>query len=227
LADLAALQKKLRIRFSNKALLEQALVHSSYINENPGLANGDNERLEFLGDAVMGFIIAEELYKRFPQFSEGEMTRLRSSLVSQDALCRLAKAIKLGDYLYLGKGEEGGGGRSKPANLSGALEALIAAIFLDRGIAVTRRFVLRLMSKKMGRAFREGIEVDYKTKLQETVQAKRQLRPKYRVIEAVGPAHDRRFTVEVRVGDSIMGQGSGKSKKAAEVEAARAALKQL
>jgi ribonuclease-3 len=227
LAELAALQKKLRIRFSNKALLEQALVHSSYINENPSLASGDNERLEFLGDAVMGFIIAEELYKRFPQFSEGEMTRLRSSLVSQDALCRLAKVIKLGDHLYLGKGEESGGGRSKPANLSGALEALIAAIFLDRGIAVTRRFILRLMSKKMGKAFREGIEVDYKTKLQETVQAKRQLRPKYRVIEAVGPAHDRRFTVEVRVGDSIMGRGSGKSKKSAEVEAARVALQQL
>jgi ribonuclease-3 len=227
LADLAALQKKLRIRFRNKALLEQALVHSSYLNENPSLASGDNERLEFLGDAVMGFIIAEELYKRFPQFSEGEMTRLRSSLVSQDALCRLAKVIKLGDHLYLGKGEEGGGGRSKPANLSGALEALIAAIFLDRGIAVTRRFVLRLMSKKMGRAFREGIEVDYKTKLQETVQAKRQLRPKYRVIEAVGPAHDRRFTVEVRVGDIIMGRGSGKSKKTAEAEAARVALQQL
>lgn len=227
MADLAALQKKLRIRFRNKALLEQALVHSSYLNENPSLASGDNERLEFLGDAVMGFIIAEELYKRFPQFSEGEMTRLRSSLVSQDALCRLAKVIKLGDHLYLGKGEEGGGGRSKPANLSGALEALIAAIFLDRGIAVTRRFVLRLMSKKMGRAFREGIEVDYKTKLQETVQAKRQLRPKYRVIEAVGPAHDRRFTVEVRVGDIIMGRGSGKSKKTAEAEAARVALQQL
>jgi ribonuclease-3 len=227
LAELAALQKKLRIRFKNKALLEQALVHSSYINENPGLASGDNERLEFLGDAIMGSIIAEELYKRFPQFSEGEMTRVRSSMVSQDALCRLAKTIKLGDHLYLGKGEEGSGGRSKPANLSGALEALIAAIFLDRGIAVTRKFVLRLMSKKMGKAFREGIETDYKTKLQEMVQAKRQLRPKYRVIEAVGPAHDRRFTVEVMVGDSIMGRGSGKSKKSAEAEAARMALQQL
>jgi ribonuclease-3 len=227
LAELAALQKKLRIRFRNKALLEQALVHSSYTNENPGLASGDNERLEFLGDAIIGLIIAEELYKRFPQFSEGEMTRVRSSLVSQDALCRLAKTIKLGDYLYLGRGEEGSGGRSKPANLSGALEALTAAIFLDRGIAVTRKFVLRLMSKKMGKTLRGGVEADYKTKLQETLQAKRQLRPKYRVIEAVGPAHDRRFTVEVMIGDSIMGQGSGKSKKSAETEAARIALQQL
>jgi len=227
LTNLTALQKTLRIRFKNKALLEQALVHSSYINENPGLATGDNERLEFLGDAVLGFIIAEELYKRFPQFSEGEMTRVRSSLVSQDALSRMAKSIKLGDFLYLGKGEEGGGGRSKPANLSGALEALTAAIFLDRGLPVTRKFVLKLMAKKMGKALSQGVEADYKTKLQELMQAKRQLKPKYRVTEAMGPAHDRRFTVEVRVGDSVMGRGSGKSKKAAEAEAARIALDQL
>jgi ribonuclease-3 len=227
LTNLTALQKTLRIRFKNKALLEQALVHSSYINENPGLATGDNERLEFLGDAVLGFIIAEELYKRFPQFSEGEMTRVRSSLVSQDALSRMAKSIKLGDFLYLGKGEEGGGGRSKPANLSGALEALTAAIFLDRGLPVTRKFVLKLMAKKMGKALSQGVEADYKTKLQELMQAKRQLKPKYRVTEAMGPAHDRRFTVEVRVGDSVMGRGSGKSKKTAEAEAARIALDQL
>ena len=227
MADLTTLQKKLRVKFKNKALLEQALIHSSYINENPDLASGDNERLEFLGDAILGFIIAEELYKRFPQFSEGEMTRVRSSLVRQDALCRMAKAIKLGDYLYLGKGEEGGGGRSKPANLSGALEALTAAIFLDRGPVVTRKFVLKLMSKKIGKVLSQGVEADYKSKLQELMQAKRQLKPKYRVIEAVGPAHERRFTVEVRVGDSIMGRGSGKSKKSAETEAARMALNQL
>jgi ribonuclease-3 len=227
LAELTTLQKKLRVKFKNKALLEQALVHSSYVNENPGVIEGDNERLEFLGDAVLGLIIAEELYRRFPQFSEGEMTRVRSSLVRQDALARMAKSIKLGDYLYLGKGEEGGGGRDKPANLSGALEALTAAVFLDRGLAVTRRFVLRLMSRKMAKALKRGVEVDYKTKLQETMQAKWQLKPKYRVIEAVGPAHDRRFTVEVTGGDSALGRGSGKSKKAAEAEAARMALNQL
>jgi ribonuclease-3 len=227
LADLKALQKKLRIKFKNQALLEQSLVHSSYLNENPGITEGDNERLEFLGDAVLGLIIAEELYKRFPQFSEGEMTRMRSSLVRQDALARLAKAIKLGDHLYLGKGEEGGGGREKPANLSGALEALTAAVFLDRGLAVTQKFVLRLMSRKMGKTLKGGIKADYKTRLQETMQAKWQLKPKYRVIEAVGPAHDRRFTVEVMGGDSVLGRGSGKSKKAAEAEAARMALNQL
>jgi ribonuclease-3 len=224
---LTTLQKTLKIKFKNKALLEQALIHSSYVNENPGLAAGDNERLEFLGDAVLGVIIAEELYRRFPQFSEGEMTRVRSSLVSQDALSRLAKSIKLGDFLYLGKGEEAGGGRSKPANLSGALEALTAAIFLDRGMAVTRKFVLKLMSRRMSKTLSQGIEADYKSKLQEIMQSQRQLKPKYRVIEAVGPAHERRFTVEVGVGDSVMGRGSGKSKKAAETEAARAALEKL
>jgi ribonuclease-3 len=227
LTVVTTLQKTLKIKFKNKALLEQALIHSSYINENPGIAEGDNERLEFLGDAVLGFIIAEELYKRFPQFSEGEMTRLRSSLVSQDALSRMAKSIKLGDFLYLGKGEESGGGRSKPANLSGALEALTAAIFLDRGMQVTRKFVLKLIAKKMAKTLSQGIEADYKSKLQEIMQAQRQLKPKYRVIEAVGPAHERQFTVEVSVGDSVMGRGSGKSKKAAEAEAARIALDRL
>jgi ribonuclease-3 len=227
LADLKALQKKLRIKFKNQALLEQSLVHSSYVNENPGVTEGDNERLEFLGDAVLGLIIAEELYRRFPQFSEGEMTRMRSALVRQDALARLAKAIKLGDQLYLGKGEEGGGGRDKPANLAGALEALTAAVFLDRGLAVIRKFVLRLIAKKMGKTLKLGVKADYKTRLQETMQAKWQLKPKYRVIEAVGPAHDRRFTVEVMGGDSVLGRGSGKSKKTAEAEAARIALDKL
>ena len=227
MADLAALQKKLRIKFKDPSLLEQSLVHSSYTNENPGLAAADNERLEFLGDAVLGVIAAEELYQRFPQFSEGEMTRLRSTLVRQSALCRMAKAIKLGDYLYLGKGEEAGGGRLKPANLARAFEAVIAAIFLDQGMDKTRKFFLKMAARKLKKVASQGIEPDHKSKLQEIVQAQWQLKPKYRVVEALGPAHDRSFTVEVKIGDSVMGQGSGKSKKAAETEAARAALAQL
>jgi ribonuclease-3 len=226
-AELAALQKKLKIRFKHKAILEQALIHSSYVNENPGLAPGDNERLEFLGDAVLGFVIARELYQRFPDLSEGEMTRVRSSLVSQDALARLAKTIGLGDYLYMGKGEEASGGRRKPANLARALEALIAAIFLDRGLPPTRKFILKLAEKGLKAAPSQGVEADYKSKLQEIMQAKRQLKPTYRVIEASGPAHDRRFTVEVTVAGDVMGRGSGKSKKAAEAEAARNALDKL
>jgi ribonuclease-3 len=224
--DLAVLQNTLGVSFKDTSLLEQALVHSSYINENMGITTS-NERLEFLGDAVLGLIIAQELYRRLPQSPEGEMTELRSSLVRGDALSRLAKAISLGDYLYLGKGEEASGGRRKPANLAGAMEAVIAAIFLDQGLNVTRDFILRLMEKELDKALSQGIAPDYKSQLQELIQARRQQTPTYRVLEAVGPDHDRRFTVEVKMGDTVLGRGSGKSKKSAEEEAARSALDQL
>ncbi len=223
MADLGKLQKTLRIRFKNRSLLEQALVHSSYINENPALALDSNERLEFLGDAVLGFIIAEELYQRFPQSDEGDMTRLRSSVVRRDALARTARAIRLGDYLYLGKGEEASGGRRKPANLASSLEAIIAAIFLDRGLKVARNFILRATSQGLNK----GAEADYKSRLQELLQARHQPKPTYRVIAVAGPDHDRTFTVEVRVKDNVLGKGSGRSKKVAETEAARSALAQL
>lgn len=226
MADLAALQKTLGISFKDPSLLEQALVHTSYVNENPGTTTS-NERLEFLGDAVLGFIIAEELYQRLPQSSEGEMTELRSSLVRGDALSRMAKAISLGNYLYLGKGEEVSGGRRKPANLAGALESVIAAIFLDQGSSGARAFILRLMDKELKKALSQGIEPDYKSQLQELIQARHQQTPTYQVIEEMGPDHDRRFTVEVRVGDAILGRGSGKSKKLAEAKAAHSALDQL
>jgi len=226
MTDLAALQNTLGLQFKDPTLLEKALVHSSYINESPSTTIS-NERLEFLGDAVLGFIIAKELYQRLPQSTEGEMTELRSSLVRGDALSRIAKAISLGDYLYLGKGEEASGGRRKPANLAGAMEAVIAAIFLDQGSSVTRDFLLRLMAKELKKALSQGIEPDYKSQLQELIQARHQQTPTYQVLEAVGPDHDRRFSVEVRVGDTVLGRGSGKSKKLAEIEAARAALDQL
>lgn len=227
MADLAALQQTLGVWFNDPSLLEQALVHSSYVNENPGFAPASNERLEFLGDAILGFIVAEELYQRFSQFSEGEMTKLRSSLVRRDALSRMARAISLGNYLYLGKGEEASGGRHKPANLAGVLEAVIAAIFLDRGSATARDFVLRSADKELNKVLNQGVEADYKSQLQELIQARHQQTPTYKVIEAVGPDHDRAFTVEVRVGDTVLGRGSGKSKKVAETEAAHSALDQL
>lgn len=224
--DLAALQKSLGISFNNPSLLEQALVHSSYVNENPAVA-ASNERLEFLGDAVLGLIIAQELYRRLPQSSEGEMTELRSWLVRGGALASLAKAISLGNYLYLGKGEETSGGRQKPANLAGALEAVIAAIFLDQGFKITEDFIFSLMDKELDKVLSQGIEPDYKSQLQELIQARHQPAPTYQVIEATGPNHDRKFTVEVRLGDTVLGRGSGKSKKSAEEKAARSALEQL
>jgi ribonuclease-3 len=227
LADLAALQQTLGVWFNQPSLLEQALIHSSYINENPDFAPTSNERLEFLGDAILGFIVAEELYQRFPQLGEGEMTKLRSSLVRRDTLSHIAKNISLGDYLYLGRGEEASGGRRKPANLAGALEAVIAAIFLDQGLAAVRDFVLRSVNQELNKLLTQGVEVDYKSQLQELIQARQQPTPSYRVIETVGPDHDKTFTVEVRVGDTVLGRGSGKSKKEAEAEAAHSALAQL
>lgn len=227
LADLAALQQILGISFNDPSLLEQALVHSSYINENPGFASTSNERLEFLGDAILDFVVAEKLYQDFPQFTEGEMTRLRAALVRRDTLTRMARAISLGDYLYLGRGEEASGGRHKPANLAGGLEAIIAAICLDQGLATTKGFILCLVDKELQRVVSRGVEVDYKSQLQELIQARYQQTPAYQLVEAVGPDHDRRFTVEVKVGDTMLSRGSGKSKKMAETEAARSALEQL
>jgi ribonuclease-3 len=223
MADLDVLQKILGTSFKDHSLLEQALIHTSYINENPGLKLTSNERLEFLGDAILGFIIAQELYQRFPQSSEGEMTKLRSSVVCQNALSRMARAIHLGDYLYLGRGEETSGGQRKPANLASALEAIIAAIFLDRGLTAARGFILRLVGQELNK----GTEPDYKSRLQELLQARQQPKPTYQVIAVVGPDHDRTFTVEVRVGGNVLGRGSGKSKKAAETKAARSALARL
>jgi len=224
MSDIVSLQKLLRVKFEDPSLLEQALVHSSYLNEYPGEIRVSNERLEFLGDAVLGLIVAEKLYQDFPDLAEGEMTRIRSVLVRRETLADIAGSLKLGNYLYLGKGEEASGGRKKPANLSDAFEAIIAAIFLDRGMAVTRELVLRLLAKELGQVMGRGGGVDYKSQLQEMIQSKYRSSPAYRTIQATGPDHDRLFTVEVMLGGKVMGKGSGKSKKLAETDAARDAL---
>lgn len=227
MADLVVLQKTLDVSFNNLALLEQAMVHSSYINENPGFAPVANERLEFLGDAILGFIVAEKLYQDFPDLTEGEMTKLRSTTVRKDTLAGVARSIKLGNHLYMGKGEEASGGRNKSVNLAGALEAVIAAVFLDRGLAITRDFVLRLFGEELQKAIKPDTGIDYKSKLQELIQSKYHLPPTYRLVKAMGPDHDKMFTVEVIADDTVLGKGSGKSKKRAETEAARSALEQL
>lgn len=227
MADLAALQKGLGISFSDPSLLEQALIHSSYVNENPGFMLSSNERLEFFGDAVLGMVVAERLYQKLPHLTEGQMTRFRAALVRREALASMARAIKLGDYLYLGKGEEAGGGRNRPLNLAGVMEAVIAAIFLDRGLVIVRDFILKLLAPELEKVVSRGDGVDYKSELQEFVQGREQQTPAYYLIEATGPDHDRKFTIEVRLGDRVLGQGSGNSKKAAESEAARAALTKI
>ena len=225
--DLSVLEGLLGVSFSKISRLEQALVHDSYLNENPGIVSVSNERLEFLGDAVLGFIIAEKLYRDFPGRSEGEMSRFRAALVRRDTLARLANDIKLGEYLYLGKGEEASGGRKKLVNLASGLEAVIAAIFLDLGLSAARDFIVNLFAATIESVVRQGTGSDYKSELQEFIQAREQRSPTYHLLAKSGPDHDRTFTVEVRLGSTVLGKGSGKSKKAAETEAALSALKKL
>jgi ribonuclease-3 len=225
--DLDALQEVLGVTFRNRSLLEQAVIHSSYVNENLELVSSHNERLEFLGDAVLGFIIAEKLYQEFPDITEGEMTRLRAALVRRDTLARVARVVGLGDFLYMGKGEEASGGRTKTPNLAGALEAVIGAIYLDQGLTTTRDAVLKLLGKELFRVSRYGAGVDYKSRLQELIQSRNQSTPAYRLVAQAGPDHDRRFTVEVMARGVVLGRGNGKSKKLAETEAARLALDRL
>jgi ribonuclease-3 len=225
--DIADLQKTIGINFSNIALLQQALVHSSFINENPAYTPGHNERLELLGDAVLGLVVAEELYRSSPELTEGEMTRLRSALVKKDTLARVAHSIALGDFLYMGKGEEAGGGRNKPTNLAGALEAVIGAVYLDRGLAAASRLVARLFMEEWPKASGPGAGTDFKSKLQELAQSRFQKSPAYRLVAEAGQPHEMTFTVEVSVNGKFLGTGSGRSKKLAEMEAARAALERL
>jgi ribonuclease III len=225
--DIQELQQTLQLTFRQPELLKQALVHSSYINENPSCQIGHNERLEFFGDAVLDFIVAEKLYRDFPQISEGEMTRLRAALVRRETLARIAGDIHLGSYLLMGKGEEATGGRSKAPNLAGALEALIAAVYLDLGAAAAGEMIHRLYAEEWTKSTDRANMLDTKSRLQEIVQSRYQETPVYCLISETGPDHEKQFMVEVLVNDKMMGSGTGKSKKLAETEAARLALKHL
>ena len=227
LFELDKLQKQMGIAFQNTNVLQQALLHSSYINENPNLAPGDNERLEFLGDALLSFTVAEDLYNRFPDTGEGELTKTRASLIRQETLAQIARELHLGDYLFLGKGEDASGGRQKPSNLADCLEAIIGAVYIDRGFEAAKKFVLDILKHQLDKVQVKDIAVNYKALLQELTQAKYRLLPTYRVDETSGPEHNRRFVVKVSLADKALGCGCGKTKKAAEMEAARQALEIL
>ena len=220
-------QQLLKVTFHDPELLKLALTHSSYINENPKLAPVSNERLEFLGDAVLGLIIAEKLYHEFPQYSEGELTQIRAALVKGDTLFRVAKAINLGEFLILGKGEEATRGREKSANLESGLEAVIAAVFLDRGLPAAKKLVWRVFTDELEKIIGQTGIVDYKSKLQEVIQEKYHRVPIYFLVGVTGPEHERQFTVEVRLDDAVLGRGIGRSKKSAETQAARVAIDDL
>lgn len=207
-------------------LLKQAFVHRSYLNENPGFPLPSNERLEFLGDAVLGFVVADFLYHKYPDQPEGVLTSLRAALVKAETLAEVARDLHLGDYLLLGKGEAATGGRGRLTLLSRTLEALIGAMFLDRGLLKAKSFILSFVSTQLDRIEQQKLAKDYKSRLQEIAQATLQATPTYRTVSAVGPDHAKVFTVEVLVGDRVLAQGSGRSKQQAQQEAAKKALEE-
>ncbi len=214
--NLEALQEKLGYRFKNENLLVTALTHSSYANEKGTVCN---ERLEFLGDAVLGFVSANYLYNNY-DFPEGELTKHRAARVCEKALCVFATELDLGSCLFLGKGEERMGGRSKPSMLADAFEAVLAAVFLDGGLEEASKIALRYVARH---DFLDDSK-DYKTILQEVVQRNREESVEYVLTDESGPAHDRSFTVEVHLNSNVIGRGEGKSKKTAEQKAAKEAL---
>lgn len=224
MSDLADLEESLGITFSDKSLLQRALIHRSYLNENPDFPLPDNERLEFLGDAILDFVTAESLYNCFPEMREGDLTNLRAALVREETLADFATALNLGQYLYMGHGEAESGGRERPAILCATFEALVGAIFLDQGLPVTKKFLNKLMETKLRRLAQDRMEKDPKSLLQELSQGRWRLTPVYRTVAERGPDHAKEFTVEVLIGGEVYGRGVGHSKQAAEQEAARMAL---
>ena len=226
--DLSALEERLGHRFADPRLLDRALTHRSLANEDASGATGDNESLEFLGDAVLGFVIADLLFHDFPQFDEGQKSKIKSSLVSTTSLAQQARRLDLGDFLALGRGEEKTGGRRKHALLADGYEAVLAAIYLDGGIEAARAFVVREFAGLF-----EDVRSpefwgrDYKSALQELVQARELPLPDYQVASESGPDHRKTFVVEVRVQGELLGEARGPSKKIAEQEAARRAIERL
>jgi len=223
--DLQALQSRIGVAFRDLSLLEEALTHGSYANEFLDAELLDNQRLEFLGDAIVDLVVGEWLFHRYPDAREGELTRLRASVVDKAGLAALAREIRLGDHLRLGKGEELDGGRRREANLCAAFEALVGAIYLDQGMERTREWLCQFLEARAAEMDRERAAKDAKSLLQEHTQASLHLTPTYRIIHQEGPDHARRFTAQVLVDGEVWGEGRGKSKQAAESAAAEDALR--
>lgn len=220
------LEQKLGYQFRDRALLSEALNHSSYANEHRALGEQSNERLEFLGDSVLGFVTAEFLFELHRDLPEGDLTRQRAALVCEQSLYEVAKMLDLGKYLKLGKGEDAGGGRTRPSILADATEAVFAAVYLDGGIEAASALIHRVLLDKEGEHAEELMQ-DYKTALQELVQRKSGQVLSYRMVGESGPDHNKTFTAEVWLNGEGVGTGSGHSKKEAEQAAARAAIRRL
>ena len=222
--DITKFQEHIGIQFNQPDLLKQALTHRSYINEHIDEDVDDNERLEYLGDAILDFLTANMLFRRFPTMTEGELTRLRAALVRTESLAQLATEYRVGEAMFIGKGEANTGGREREQNLCGAFEALIGAIFMDQGLDAVKNFVLPRLTELQKDVMDEAIRKDPRSQFQEWAQAIHSITPSYRVISTDGPEHQKRFTVAVSLNEEQITQGQGKSKRAAAQAAARIAL---
>ncbi len=225
--DFDELERRLGVELPNRDLTRQALIHTSYLNENAGAAPTSNERLEFLGDAVLGAIVADYLYNRFPLLPEGELTSLRAAVVRARSLAGWARRLELGELLLLGKGEEAHGGREREGLLAAAFEALLAAVYIQRGYEGARHVVDLFLPAAIESVIRRQAAVDAKSQLQHICQGRMQATPVYRVLEVSGPPHKPIYTVEVVVGNTVLATGTGRSKRGAEQAAAAEALLQV
>lgn len=222
--DLVELSDRIGVEFNDFSLLSRALTHRSYLNENPGSILEDNERLEFLGDAVIDFVVAGYLYNRFPEMDEGELTALRAALVRAETLATFARAIDLGRYLRLGYGEEESGGRDRTPLLCASFEAVIGAVYLDRGLEETRPIIERTIRPMLEQIRAGSLHKDAKSEFQVWAQARFNRTPHYHVVGSEGPDHARTFTVRVTVGEETWGEGRGRSKQVAAQAAAAEAM---
>ncbi len=222
--DLRQLEKNLQVSFNDYSLLQRALTHRSFVNENPEIVLEDNERLEFLGDAVLDFVVGAYLYNRFPEMNEGELTTLRAALVKTRTLAGFAQELQIGRFLRLGYGEEENGGRRRPPILCAAFEAVVGAIYLDQGVENVQSLVERLVGPALVKIRENALHIDAKSEFQVWAQAQYNITPHYNVIGATGPDHAKTFTVQVFIGDELWGEGCGSSKQAAAQEAAGSAL---
>ena len=220
--DFSGFEEKIGYSFKNKELLHEALSHSSYANENRKGRNS-NERLEFLGDSVLSIVVSEHLFTHFKHLPEGELTKIRASLVCEKALFEFAQRIDLGSNIMVGKGEEHSGGRERPSIVSDAFEAVIAAVYLDGGMENARKYILGFIPKDLDKNHAKALH-DYKTILQEIIQRNPEEKVEYVLKEQLGPDHDRRFVVQVYLNSNVIGEGEGHSKKQAEQLAAKEAL---
>lgn len=225
LNNISKFENIISYKFKNKQYILEALTHSSYSNENKSYAF--NERLEFLGDSVLGIIISDYLFKNETELPEGELTKLRANIVCEESLSEVSKKIELGTHMLLGKGEEATGGRERVSILADAFEAVIAAIYLDGGIDNAKTFVLTQMDEIIQDSIKGRIFRDYKTHLQEVIQSQGESNIVYDLVEEIGPDHNKKFVMQVKLNDEVLGTGEGKSKKEAEQSAAKQALRRM